>query len=276
MGFTMKPTFKVTRQRYQHGSIRKVPRSHGFAWEFRYYATDESGQRKARVQTFDSAIYKTERDVRKAVQGQLASLNSNTLAGRVNVTFGSLIDRYIAEGLPKLKHSTQNTNKSLLNLHVRPKWSEYRIPNFTAGEVKKWIDGLSFGAVSKVRARNLISRLLDLAMLWEYIPVGRNPMELVEIKGSSKREKSITIITPKEFKAVVNALPEPYNLMVLVCGALGLRVSEMLALKWSDFDFKNRTLEIQRVFTHNEIQESPKTDSSGYRYDVCILRGYAP
>ena len=183
---------------------------------------------------------------------------------------------YIAEELPKLKHSTQNTNKSLLNLHVRPKWSEYRIPNVTAGEVKKWIDGLSFGAVSKVRARNLISRLLDLAMLWEYIPVGRNPMELVEIKGPSKREKSITIITPKEFKAVVNALPEPYNLMVLVCGALGLRVSEMLALKWSDFDFKNRTLEIQRVFTHNEIQESPKTDSSGYRYDVCILRGYAP
>jgi hypothetical protein len=35
----MKPVFKVTRQRYQHGSIRKGSRSHGFAWEFSYYAT---------------------------------------------------------------------------------------------------------------------------------------------------------------------------------------------------------------------------------------------
>jgi len=258
----MKPAFKVTRQRYQHGSIRKVQRAHGFAWEFRYYATDESGQRKARVQTFDSAIYKTERDVRKAVQGQLATLNANTLAGRVNMTFGALIDRYLADELPTLKHSTQNTNRSLLNLHIRPRWSEHRLTDIKPLAVKTWIDGLPFGAASKVRARNIISRLLDLAMLWEYIPTERNPMELVKVKGSSKREKPITIITPEQFKAIVDALPKPYSLMVLVCGVMGLRVSEMLALKWTDFNFDERTLAINRVFTHNQIQASPKSDAS--------------
>jgi integrase len=82
----------------------------------------------------------------------------------------------------------------------------------------------------------MISKLLDLAMLWEYLPVQRNPMELVRVKGSTKRQKPIVIITPQQFRRIVEELPEPYSLMVLVCGCLGLRVSECLALKWIDFD----------------------------------------
>ena len=200
---------KFQRQRYQTGSVRKVSRSHGSAWEFRYYATDPDGVRKLKVQTFNASIYRTERDVRKAVEGQLAALNANTLAGKVNLTFGQLIDRYLQEELPTLKHSTQMTNKSLIQLHLRPKWEKHRLSEITALNVKQWIDALSFGPASKVRARNIISRLLDLAMLWEYMPVQRNPMELVKIKGSTKRQKAITILTPAQFKALVIQLPEP-------------------------------------------------------------------
>jgi hypothetical protein len=213
------------------GNISKVKRSQGFAWVFRFYATNEKGERRRVVQTFDSVKYPTERDVRLAVQGQLAALNADTLAGKVNVTLGIVLDRYLKEELPKLRHSTQIINKSLLELHIRPKWGEYRLPDIKAMEVRRWLDSLPFGAASKVRARNTISRLLDLAMLWEYLPLERNPMELVTVKGSTKRKKAITIITPAQFKALVETLPEPYNLMVLVTGCLGLRVCETLALK---------------------------------------------
>src|SRR5215469_16732697 len=72
---------KVGRERFQHGSVRKVPRSQGFAWEFRYYSTDPSGERKLKVQTFDSLKHPTEAAVRKAVEPLLGSLNSDTLAG---------------------------------------------------------------------------------------------------------------------------------------------------------------------------------------------------
>jgi integrase len=138
-----------------------------------------------------------------------------------------------------------------------------RLADVTAIAVKQWMDKLPFGAASKVRARNMVSKLLDLAMLWEYIPVNRNPMELIRVKGSTKRQKQITIITPAQFKALVDALPEPYSLMVLVSGCLGLRVSETLGLKWTDFDFKEGTLTIGQVFTHGEVQNVPKTDASG-------------
>jgi len=213
-------------------------------------------------------MYPTERDVRIAIQGQLAALNADSLGGRVNVNFGMLIDRYLKEEFLKLRHSTQTTNKSLIELHVRPKWGEHRLADITAIKVKQWIDSLSFGPASKARTRNMISKLLDLAQLWEYLPVQRNPMELVKVKGSTKRQKPIVIITPEQFKEIVEALPEPYDLMVLVCGCLGLRVSETSALKWSDFNWEASTLATNRVFTHGKIQNLPKTDSSGAELPV--------
>ncbi len=258
---------KLSRERYQHGSIRKVPRSQGFAWEFRFYITI-AGKRKLKVQTFDAAKYPTERDVRRAVEGQLSALNAGTLGGKINATLGTIIDRYMLEEFPTLRHSTQTTNRSLIELHIRPKWGSVRLAEVTPNDVKRWLDSLAFGAASKARARNTLSKLLDLAMLWEYIPVARNPMELVRVKGSTKRIKRIVTITPEEFKALVASLPEPYSLMVLVTGCLGLRVSETLGLKWGDFDFKEGTLSIGQVFTHGEVQDVPKTDASGNEIPV--------
>ncbi len=259
---------KVSRERYQHGSVRKVPRSQGFAWEFRYYHTSPDGKRKLKVQTFDPIRFPTERDVRKAVEGQLSALNAGTLGGKLAATVGTIIDRYLAEEFPTLRHSTQTTNRSLVELHIRPRWGDIRLSDVTAGAVKQWLDSLPFGAASKARARNMLSKLLDLAMLWEYIPVGRNPMELVRVKGSTKRQKRVTVISPEQFRALVHELPEPYSLMALLCGALGLRVSEVLGLKWADIDFEQGTLSVAQVFTHGAVQHVPKTHTSGNEVPV--------
>ena len=251
--------------RYQHGHVRKVSRSGGaWAWEFLYRQTGEDGKRRLKVQTFSAIEYPTEASVWKAVEGQLGSLNENSLAGKINYTFGQLIDKYLKEELPSLAWSTQSTNRSLIELHIRPKWSHTRLADMKALAVKNWIDKeLPFGAASKARARNIISRLLDLAMLWELTPtVERNPMQLVKVKGSTKRQKPLTIVTVDQFKKLVRALPEPVNFIALLTGAYGLRISETLALRWSDIDEDKMTLTIQRVYTHSRMKDVPKTESS--------------
>ena len=126
---------RFNRERYQHGSVRKVPRSQGFAWEFRFYQTID-GARKLKVQTFDSVKYPTERDVRIAVEGQLSALNAGTLGGKVNATLGTIIDRYMLEDFLTLRHSTQTTNKSLIDLHIKPMWADVRLADVTAMAVK--------------------------------------------------------------------------------------------------------------------------------------------
>jgi integrase len=253
---------KFRRQRYQKGSVRKVPRSHGFAWEFRYRYTDDDGRRREKVQTFDSSAFGSEFELRKAMESQMSALNDGTLRARMDATFGDLISKYLKEELPKLKSSTQSTNTSMAKLHVQPRWGNNKISEVDAYSVDEWLTSLHFGQASKVRARNMMKRLFDLAMLWKYIPFGRNPMDLVKVKRGSKRLKKIVIVTPKQFKCIVGALPEPYNLMVLLCGCLGLRVSEALAIEWRDIDWKASTIGIKQIYTHSRMQDSPKTNAS--------------
>jgi integrase len=116
--------------------------------------------------------------------------------------------------------------------------------------VKNWIDkDLTFGQASRKRAKDIISRMLDLAMLWELTPtIERNPMQLVKVKGATKRQKPLTILRMEQFVALVRELSSPVDLIVFLIGNLGLRVSEALAFKWSDIDEAESTITVQRVF----------------------------
>lgn len=74
---------RLSRQRHKKGSVRKVPRAHGFAWAFRYHYTDDDGKYREKVPTPGSAAYETEFDVREAMESQMSSLNERTLSGKI-------------------------------------------------------------------------------------------------------------------------------------------------------------------------------------------------
>ncbi len=252
--------------RYQHGHIKKVPRSGGgFAWKYQYRQTDPDGVRRIKSQTFNPPEYPTEASVWTALEGQLRSLNESTLAGKVEYTMGQLCDKYLTDELPILEWSTQQTNGSLVRVHIKPKWNKTRLADMKAFAVKNWLDKefTGGGPASKKRAKTLISKMLDLAMLWEIIPtVERNPMKLVKVKGATKRQKPLTILTMEQFIRLVRELSSPVSLIIFVTGNLGLRVSEVLAFKWLDINEAESTITVQRAFTHSHLKDYPKTDDS--------------
>lgn len=69
------------------------------------------------------------------------------------------------------------------------------------------------------------------------------------------------VLTPKEFKALLKELAEPYKTMVLVAGCLGLRASELMGLQWDDIDWDNLAVFIRRSVTGNHIYKT-KTEQS--------------
>lgn len=99
---------------------------------------------------------------------------------------------------------------------------------------------------SKVHIRTAISALWDYAMWRGDVPTERNPMELVTIKGASKRNRKPRSLTVEEFQKFLAHLDEPFRTMALVCVCFGLRISECLGLKWSDVDWLNGKISIQR------------------------------
>lgn len=115
----------------------------------------------------------------------------------------------------------------------------------TGRGVELWLKSLALSPKSRVHIRGILHQLWDYAMFRGDLAVARNPMELVTIKGATKRRKPRSL-TEGEFRRFVAALEEPIRTLALVCVSFGLRISECLALKWSDVDWLHRTLQINR------------------------------
>ncbi|WP_263383646.1 tyrosine-type recombinase/integrase [Granulicella arctica] len=96
----------------------------------------------------------------------------------------------------------------------------------------------------------------DLGQLWEYADLNRNPIELIKVRGVTKRAKEIVLLTPEQAVAIIASLQQPYNLMVMTVAALGLRLSEMLGLQWEDIDWKQKTVTIKRCAYRGTIDEA--------------------
>lgn len=99
---------------------------------------------------------------------------------------------------------------------------------------------------SKAHVRGLMHLVFRCAERWCLIEMGKNPIALVRVKDCTKRLKRPRVLKVEQFCAMLPHLKQPYRTMVIVAQCLGLRVSEIVALKWGDFDFNDRVLLVQR------------------------------
>lgn len=64
-----------------------------------------------------------------------------------------------------------------------------------------------------------------------------------------------------EFRAFSENLPEPFHAMALLCCCLGLRISECLALKWSDVDWLGGRLTVERGIVCQKVDDVKTAES---------------
>jgi integrase len=65
----------------------------------------------------------------------------------------------------------------------------------------------------------------------------------------------------EQFQKLIVQLKEPFRTMALVCVCFGLRIRECLALRWSDVDWLNSKLRIERGIVEQNVDDV-KTDGS--------------
>src|SRR5208282_1351251 len=71
-------------------------------------------------------------------------------------------------------------------------------------------------------------------------------------------------LTVEEFQQLSQQLEGAFRVMALVCVCFGLRISECLALRWSDVDWLNGTLNVERGIVH-QVVDAVKTPESNVR-----------
>ena len=168
--------------------------------------------------------YKTEAQALRASEGIRMRVNQ---AGPhpQPTSFAALVDRFILEEIANKKpigietqieegglaYSTTISYLSMLNTHIKPRWKDYLVSNVKPALVQEWLNEKRAAPKYKGHIKALMRRLFEKAMLWELLPLQRNPMELVEVRGISRRQRRPRILTLEEFIALIMLLHEPYS-----------------------------------------------------------------
>jgi integrase len=233
-------------------------------WNYLFY--DHGKRRSQRIGT--KKDYPTKAAAWKAV----APVESKPEAGHA-LTIGTLVEHYRVEKMPKRKMTRQGYN-TWLNHYIVPTWGSSTLQDLQARPVDLWLQSLTLAPKSKVHIRGLVRVLWDFAMWRGDVPLQRNPMELVTIKGASKRTRQPRSLTVEEFQKLARQLEEPFHTIALVCVCFGLRISEALALRWSDVDWLNGKLNVERGIVHQVVDDVKTPESSrAMHIDAAMLTG---
>jgi integrase len=94
----------------------------------------------------------------------------------------------------------------------------------------------------------MMTILFNVAMKWKLFPFGRNSDRTSHHSRGVKRKRRPTILSQQQFGILIANTREDHIRVLLILGmCLGLRLSELLALKWHDIDWEGFAIFVRRA-----------------------------
>jgi integrase len=259
----------LNRPRYQHGFFSRHRRKKGpEVWVYRWRDIDAKGKPKMRALVVGSVKqYSTETAAWKAVSTLRLDVNYHTsLPEGIPGTFEQLVEHYRMIELDLEKESerkvrqTKQTYDVYLKARIVPRWGGYRLGEIKAVAVERWlgsIDDLSNGTKAKIKG--IMSEVYQHAIRYGWLNDGENP--IFAVRQSAKRTRVTEPLEAVEFRALMLELPQKMRLIGIVAATTGLRISEVLGLKWMDIDWKTLQMEVTRSVVDGIVGKC-KTETS--------------
>jgi integrase len=128
----------------------------------------------------------------------------------------------------------------------------------------QWLRGLKLSTKTKRNIRGLLSVLWDFAAKKEHVPLtARNPVELVRLRRQpgERRRLPVKDLSAEQFQQLLGALDPMLQTLFTLQLSLGLRISEVLGLKWKDIDWFGKSINLERGVVA-QIVDDVKTEAS--------------
>lgn len=257
----------MSQARYQNGSVVLDKKTNTWLFRWRETAKDRIIRRSVTIGT--KKQFPTKGAARKSPTVEQMRLKINHVQEPPQeLLFGTVIERYKREEMPT-RFSTRHSYEAYIDNHILPKWREVETTKVTPETIQMWLNaktrkdnGKPLSGKTKAHIRALMQILFDRAMFWGYLPIARNPMELVRIKGGTRRSSRPNVLSPEQLELLLEQIQEDYvRLIVVTSICLGLRFSEVLALKWMDIDWSALTIYVRRAIVLGRVDET-KTEYS--------------
>ena len=193
---------------------------------------------------------------------RLQSINQGTFRPKSQVTFREFVlDQFEPTMLPTLKYSTQRNYRHMFRRHLLPALGHRRLCDIQRVQLQRFIiEKLQqdFSWQTAAHIKNTLSKVLGVAVTWGYIE--DNPARGIKLPPRQlKRERKF--LTPEQVQRLFAALPEPGRTIVLVAVLSGLRIGEILALRWKRMDLLSGVIRIRESVYEGRFS-TPKTASS--------------
>ena len=246
---------RFTRARYQQGSLIREERKVGpDVWIFRWREQTPEGRVKRKVVVGTVEQYRSKAAAQKAAEALRANINKETW---MPSTVEQLVTHYTKRELPSKAHTTRAVYGSYIRTWVVPHWGVRSVSDVKTVAVEEWLKGLPLANGSKAKVRNVMHALFNHAMRHEWAE--KNPITLV--RQSAKRLRTPDVLDVDETKALLSELEDPFWTMVFLAATTGLRVSELLGLKWKDISFDTLEIHLSRAIVDGVVGDM-KTEAS--------------
>ena len=253
----------MRRSRFQQGSLQLVERAGSRkAWEYRWYEVQPDGIRRRRNLVLGTLEqYPNETAAQRAVAALRADINAES--PRMNLTpisVQTLVEHYREKELGEdssKTYATCRTYQGYFRKWILPRWGQYKLKDVRSVAVEEWLRSLKLSNGSKAKMRNIMHAVFNHAIRWEWHE--RNP--ITHVRQSAKRSKVPIVLDVEEIAALLQLLKEPARTAVFLDVMTGLRVGELLALKWEDVDFEKSQISVTRSIVMQHIGDC-KTEAS--------------
>jgi integrase len=183
----------------------------------------------------------------------LRQARDGSLPGMVKTgkTFADAAAEWLAycENVRDCKPSTMRDYRNMVRVLDR-EFGKRKIEAITTEDIDLWISG--YGGSNRTRQKYLVclGSIFKRAMKVYGLP--RNPADLVE-RPRVRRAAKIDVLRPEEVLALVRAAESEQDAAIFHTAAFaGLRMGELLALRWRDVDFTRRTIHVRENWTQGE------------------------
>jgi integrase len=227
----------------------------GRRWLARW--VDHSGNERSK--SFDRKA-----DAQRHVASVSGALATGTYADpkRAAAMFSAVAEEWFSSK-GSLRPKTRAGYRSLLDIHVLPRWRDVRLGDITHADVQAWINRLSMDpevrqrkatgddAENKglsparvIQAYQVVDQTLNYAVRAKYIAI--NPADHVQLPRKASPEK--IALTHEQVRLLAEASGE-LSTQVYTLAYVGLRYGECAALRVRDLDLEKGRLRVSRSVT---------------------------
>jgi integrase len=184
-------------------------------------------------------------------------------------TFDQLADQWLSQ--LRVSERTRERYDSNLRNHLRPRYGQRRAQAITIDDVARLILELEQKGKKAWTIRNTLTTMSSL-MSWAKRRglVANNPVADLDARERPRvSRKQQRAFEPAEIKALLAACEDKYRPLIATALFSGLRLMELLALRWQDINLKQSEIHVRSQLRRKGGLKDLKTDAG--RRDVVLM-----